>query len=454
MVSWMWVAAAVAGPPQVPEATWVDPGRPPALCLSSVPDGKRIRGKDRQAFVDALAAVSAQVSDVDALGAWRASQAPVWAGVKDHPAWTALQATVAFVLGEPSDALGEIADAHPQDACLGMTAAAAALAGGDVQRARTLVGRAWIAGPSPDLAWLLAVMLEAEGDTDRRASIVDKGLKLDPDHAPLRRLRAELALLRGETDGVEEDLSWLRRAGDTSLDARLMDVRFGQGRIDDYLRLAAAQGAPMGPVPDLSEDEAPLATLRAALGLTAPTQTLRATLVTSEGEIRCDLLVDETPVTVAHFVGLAQGSQDWTDPRTGQPGEGPLYADVPFHRVIPEFMIQTGDPLGTGSGSPGYRFHDEIATGRRFDRPGLLAMANAGPDTNGSQFFVTEVAAEHLSGKHTIFGTCVDVEVVQRIARVPRDSRDKPVSPVVLQRVDIEVLGAGSTPQAPPTSVP
>jgi peptidyl-prolyl cis-trans isomerase A (cyclophilin A) len=145
---------------------------------------------------------------------------------------------------------------------------------------------------------------------------------------------------------------------------------------------------------------------------------LYAVFQTSRGNIVVKLLEKEAPKTVANFVGLASGKQEWVDPRTGQKSKAKLYDGTVFHRVIPQFMIQGGDPLGTGTGGPGYRFEDEFQSGRKFDRPGLLAMANAGPNTNGSQFFITEVPTPHLNNRHTIFGEVVKgQELVPQIAR-------------------------------------
>jgi peptidyl-prolyl cis-trans isomerase A (cyclophilin A) len=145
---------------------------------------------------------------------------------------------------------------------------------------------------------------------------------------------------------------------------------------------------------------------------------LYAIFKTTEGDIVIKLFEKDAPKTVANFVGLATGKKQWTDPRNGQKSNAPLYDGTVFHRVIPQFMIQGGDPLGTGTGDPGYRFEDEFQSGRRFDKPGLLAMANAGPNTNGSQFFITEVPTPHLNNRHTIFGEAVKGgELVPRIAR-------------------------------------
>jgi peptidyl-prolyl cis-trans isomerase A (cyclophilin A) len=164
-----------------------------------------------------------------------------------------------------------------------------------------------------------------------------------------------------------------------------------------------------------------------------------ATFVTSLGSFTVRLMPDHAPQTVANFVELAMGEREWTDPRDGATKREPLYAGTVFHRVIPDFMIQGGDPQGTGRGGPGYTFEDEVpADGPSFDRRGLLAMANAGPNTNGSQFFVTVAPTQWLTGKHTIFGQVTDgYDVVEAISRVDTDASDRPHQDVVLERVDI-----------------
>jgi peptidyl-prolyl cis-trans isomerase A (cyclophilin A) len=148
---------------------------------------------------------------------------------------------------------------------------------------------------------------------------------------------------------------------------------------------------------------------------------------------------DHAPETVENFLGLATGSKEWEDPRDGQQKTTPLYPGTIFHRVIPGFMVQGGDPTGTGMGGPGYRFDDECPPeGPRFDRPGLLAMANAGPGTNGSQFFLTVAPAPWLDGKHTIFGEVTDgYGVVEEIAGVETGAQDRPVDDVVIEGIDV-----------------
>jgi len=169
------------------------------------------------------------------------------------------------------------------------------------------------------------------------------------------------------------------------------------------------------------------------------TRTLTATLNTSQGPIVIRLLPDYAPKTVRNFVDLAQGGREWTDPRTRSVTTDRLYDGTIFHRVIPNFMIQGGDPLGTGTGGPGYQFADEFHPDLAFDRPYLLAMANAGPGTNGSQFFITTVPTPHLNRKHTIFGEVIEgQDIVDEISHTATDRRDRPVKDVVLESVVIE----------------
>ncbi|HRV66512.1 MAG TPA: peptidylprolyl isomerase [Candidatus Nanopelagicales bacterium] len=166
----------------------------------------------------------------------------------------------------------------------------------------------------------------------------------------------------------------------------------------------------------------------------------QAVLHTNRGDIRLNLFDNHAPKTVANFVGLSDGSREWVDPKTGKPGSGPLYDGVTFHRVISGFMIQGGCPLGTGTGGPGYQFADEFHPELQFDRPYLLAMANAGPGTNGSQFFITVGKTPHLNRKHTIFGEVADQagrDVVDAIAGTATGRMDKPVDDVVIDSIEI-----------------
>jgi peptidyl-prolyl cis-trans isomerase A (cyclophilin A) len=182
-----------------------------------------------------------------------------------------------------------------------------------------------------------------------------------------------------------------------------------------------------------------------------------AIIETSAGKLTCTLFPDKAPIGVANFIGLARGTKDWTNPATGRKMHGvPLYSGTIFHRVIPDFMIQGGDPMGTGMGDPGYKFKNETSPDLLFDRPGRLAYANAGPNTNGSQFFITEVAYPSLNGGYTIFGQCDDasVELVKKIARMPRDANDKPNDPVKIVKITILHAGGTHAPVHSPTHKP
>jgi peptidyl-prolyl cis-trans isomerase A (cyclophilin A) len=169
-----------------------------------------------------------------------------------------------------------------------------------------------------------------------------------------------------------------------------------------------------------------------------------ATLHTNFGPIRLELFPHHAPKTVANFVGLAEGSKEYVDPRTGAPGSGPYFDGTTFHRVISGFMIQGGDPTGTGRGGPGYQFADEFHPELQFDRPYLLAMANAGAGTNGSQFFITVGLTPHLNRRHTIFGSVADndsAKVVDSIAGAATGQNDRPREDVVIERVVVERVG-------------
>jgi peptidyl-prolyl cis-trans isomerase A (cyclophilin A) len=165
-----------------------------------------------------------------------------------------------------------------------------------------------------------------------------------------------------------------------------------------------------------------------------------ATIETNQGTIVCKLFEKDAPKTVANFTELAEGKREWKDGVSGKKGPGPLYNGTIFHRVIPDFMIQGGDPSGTGMGGPGYKFEDETkGSPHKFDKPGKLAMANAGPGTNGSQFFITVGATPWLTGNHTIFGEVVEgYDVVEKISKVARNRQDKPNSDVTVNSVTIE----------------
>lgn len=175
------------------------------------------------------------------------------------------------------------------------------------------------------------------------------------------------------------------------------------------------------------------------IGGTMSASAKTAIIETSKGTIECALFDKQTPITVDNFVGLATGTKEYKDAKTGAPKKSNFYDGIIFHRVIPNFMIQGGDPLGQGTGGPGYQFQDEIDPKLGFDKPGKLAMANAGPGTNGSQFFITVAATPWLNGRHTIFGEVTKgYDVVEAISKVDRNAADKPNIPVVIKKITIK----------------
>lgn len=180
-----------------------------------------------------------------------------------------------------------------------------------------------------------------------------------------------------------------------------------------------------------------LASLLFSLG-TIHTHAETAVINTSEGTITCKLFTQEAPNTVANFVGLATGTKEFTDPKTGEMVKRPFYNGLVFHRVISGFMIQGGDPLGTGTGGPGYQFANEN-TNASFNQPGVLAMANAGPNTNGSQFFITVAPTPHLQGGYNVFGQVISgQDVANKISNIAKDPQDKPITPVIIKSITIE----------------
>jgi peptidyl-prolyl cis-trans isomerase A (cyclophilin A) len=171
----------------------------------------------------------------------------------------------------------------------------------------------------------------------------------------------------------------------------------------------------------------------------APVPELHARFETTEGNFTIRLFDQEAPLTVENFIGLAEGTKEWTDPRTNQTVKQPYYDGIIFHRVIDGFMIQGGDPLGQGTGGPGYTFADEFHPSLRHNKPGILSMANRGPNTNGGQFFITLAPTPHLDDRHSVFGEVVKgMDVVQKIGSTPTTSRDRPVRDVVIRSVTIE----------------
>jgi len=219
-------------------------------------------------------------------------------------------------------------------------------------------------------------------------------------------------------------------------DAQQKEIAQLKGKVASLEKRLSAQRKPPGrtrPVPKAANPDKVEQWLKDA-NITRDSK-LSATIKTNKGDIPCTLFADKAPLTVANFVGLAEGSKEWKDPTNGQMTKAKLYDNTIFHRVIKDFMIQGGDPLGTGRGGPGYRFEDEVDNDLRFNEIGLLAMANAGPGTNGSQFFITDSKPAHLNGKHTIFGKC-EMPVVKDIINVELRGQ-RPVEDVTIHTIQI-----------------
>ncbi len=233
----------------------------------------------------------------------------------------------------------------------------------------------------------------------------------------------EVDALKTERDGLRAKVGSLQD-----------DLDVAKGRIKELEKglNEAREKRPAGP------PEAQIAAAFSELKLSKGDK-LIAAMKTNLGEIPCELFPHLAPSTVLNFVALAEGTKEWTDPASGERTKRPLYDGTKFHRVIKNFMVQGGDPLGTGRGGPGFTFPDEVWPDVRFDRAGILAMANAGPNTNGSQFFITDGVASHLNGHHTIFGLC-DLEVVRKIVdvEVGGPERSTPVKDVVIEKLTIE----------------
>lgn len=347
---------------------------------------------------------------------------------------------VAELLGDdaeaPARALVELVRARPSDPCLVSSAALALWAVGNRSDAARLLARARSLAPEEGHIAFLSWFLGLERASELRSAL-EAGLAEHPEHVGMGLALGVAELEQGAYAAALERLRAAAAARMAEADGPLLQASFRAGERADYLRVASRLGLPLGDEGALARAADPEAAYAELLG-GAPGEPLIAELTTSEGTLRCTLRPDLAPVTVANFVGLARGTVPWRDPRTGAVVKAPLYPGTELHRVVPGFVVQGGDPLGTGTGGPGYSFVDEITEELRFDRAGRLAMANRGPNTNGSQFFVTAGPAPHIDGSYTIFGECDDasLETVRRITEVPLQGTH-PSPPVVLHDVQI-----------------
>jgi cyclophilin family peptidyl-prolyl cis-trans isomerase len=431
------VSSAGCGPKDAPKVnlddqTWMT-GRPgyPAVCLSKIPIAGRL-GPDQAAYSNGLSALQ----EGDVVGA----RAAIESATGGHPAILGLQGVLALVEGKPLDArpiYRDLAADFPEDGCVQHTAGVVYLSAGLGRLARGFVRSAIQLQPDElETRYLNGLVERSAGDEESAARAFRDVVQRSPGHPGASLALASYHLARG--DGLLA-VPMLRAARDGGLEVgdTLARALYRAGDKGPYIQEASRLGWPLGDGGALAKADAPLDAYRQLLGVGEDGE-LSAFITTSAGPLECELFWEAAPVTVGNFVGLAKGTQPWRDPRTMEAGEGALYPGTVFHRIIPEFMIQGGDARGDGTGDPGYRFADEIDPSLRFDKPGRLAMANSGPDTNGSQFFVTDVPTPHLNAKHTIFGQCTDasLDTVRRMARVPRDARDKPSVPIVLESIE------------------
>jgi len=275
---------------------------------------------------------------------------------------------------------------------------------------------------------LIPAMIANKDDCAKMAATIDKMVTANA--TMLRAVMKQLAAGKGLPKDAETKLTKAISNGAASL-----TKCGGSPAVTNAMKRVENPDLPPAPsAAVLAEVKPPVAAdlAKYTKGITGKGE-LIATIKTSVGTVRCQLLADKAPMTVANFVGLATGKKPWLDPKSNRLQKNkPYYDGTIFHRVIPSFMIQGGDPTGTGTGGPGYQFADETSPEVKM-APGVLAMANAGPATNGSQFFITEGTPSYLDGKHTIFGTCKPLDVVSKIARVKRDSSDRPETPVTMK---------------------
>jgi len=423
-----FVAAAVAAkaPVSLQQPIWVDTDPlQPRICVSFVPDAGPFRGKDAEVWSQ----IRAHVEKAEIAEAIRLSR-----DLKPHPAQRMLKAA-AYLMGD-----GQIIDIeglvhkYGEDPCLAAMASGMSLKSGNtadmvrhVERAHEL----WPDNPDVGELFALAAPTPAERAVRFRQAVEDF-----PDDLSLRYTVATLAEADGDVATAVAGYRRVWELGYPEVEEKLLRLALRSGDLDTYLRMVMTEDHPVKG-PGFGDQEDYGKAYLDWLGIDSLDTPLYAIFQTNQGDIRCRLATDNAPVTIMNFVGLARGSQPWT--RNGVEQTGPLYDGTLFHRVIPEFMIQGGDPEGTGRGSPGYVFGDEPSPVTALDRPGMLAMANSGPNTNGSQFFISEKPTPHLSGKHTLFGYCDQraVQTVRKIARVPAES-DRPKQEVILETIRFE----------------
>ncbi len=435
----MLLALLVAGCPK-PAAVaqrpagdvWLDAGpSEPAVCVPALAQEPPLGARERASWWDGLDALRAG-DPLTAQGHFtRAGTHPVVSGAR---------VATSLLFGDGDRAAVRVApmvERFPDDPCLLHTAALAARQAGDPALGFERAARAASLAPEqPDIAFAYA-LIAAEHDPDTGWKTAEDMAARFPDHPGAFQVQATVALAKGDLEAAIPPLQQMLALG-TPVEGMLLTAYRMTGRLGDALVLHAKRGDRLGDGGAIAAADDPTAAFYDTLGI-RPDQRLAATIRTSVGTLRCTLLPDLAPLTVLNFVGLTRGTIAWTDP-SGVERTDPLYPGTTFHRVIPGFMVQGGDPKGDGSGGPGYQFPDEIDQRIRFDRPGILAMANSGPNTNGSQFFVTEAPTPHLDGLHTIFGHCDEASqrLVTTMTRSPRGEADRPNTPITIEAITLE----------------
>jgi peptidyl-prolyl cis-trans isomerase A (cyclophilin A) len=406
----------------------------PPLCLSSVPSA----GKPAKPVRVAITAVREALTTGSLEGADAAlATAPAHPAVDVHRAAVlAIRAIIGEAEPGPAAAVWrELRAAHPEDVCVARTAAVVGIIGDDAALSTEAVDAIVARAPTDPRAALTAGMVLMNLDPPRAAKVLDQASAANPKEAELAAF-AGVALLEsgGDVARAIDRLGVAERAG-LPVGSYLREALLRTHNLANYL----AHVSLPGPLGALATAPDPAAAYAAWIGVDTGKKPW-VTIDTSVGPLECELFPDRAPATVASFVGLARGTLPWTAPGAAAPHTAPLFPGTVFHRVIPGFMVQGGDPVGTGSGGPGYELPNETWPDLTFDRPGRLAMANAGPDTNGSQFFITEQATPHLNGNYTIFGQCSDatVAVVKQMAALPRNEQDRPDTPPVIQAIRID----------------
>jgi len=413
----------------------------PRVCISPVPSAGAMKGHHALWLSISQNMIAMELEDAEI----------AMNDASDHPGFQSLAAGVAFLKGDIASARSlqrDLINAYPEDSCLAQTAAIIYMHSGEPAMAETYANDAIEMRPDDVNALYIYALTRTDRSRQGHAAVdaLESVLALQPDHGGANYF---IGLDRMGRGYIDEALPLLERAHHAGIDTdiELAQAYFVLGQTGEYLRLGARLGWPIIDAKAISDSSDPLATFKNLIGV-GQDDRLLATLITSMGEIECDLYWKRAPITVANFVGLATGTQPWQTVPGNEIVATSIYENTLFHRVIPEFMIQGGDPEGTGLGGPGYRFRDEIDPQLTFSSPGVLAMANSGANTNGSQFFVTDAPTQHLNGRHTIFGQCTPEShnVVHRIATAPTGADNRPIAEIRLLDVQIHNTDSHAAP--------